>query len=683
MTNPTDIPNHACLLEVDTLACGAASELQTGGRGVEKLLERSLVREDNVKSCAAEVVERLWGIADSEGRKGASGGDNEFSPEIARCEIILTREERKALARSVKGVQLEPGPTITEEAGSRDNDCHGIPRDKKTRHPDDDHGDDAPERLTKRPRLMETVDDSGVGLVSLDVSIAVLDQDRDDHRSQDHDGVLDFEDDAFYHGGHPHEDGDFNMLNGIYDDGNDNEAILTEANGYGGYSYSNPSDGNDYSWDEDLPDADKENCPPPMAVMVSDLEHEYSSGYDASGDGQLRERELDGLQMEPIGRPYVGEEDCAGGSFEPLPLSFDSRTYHFTNQFLPQSQIRPWDDPAPYIGDHGREEDNRPGLTKLASGSVQDTRDLDTTQEEVIRHGEVRFEARDMDLVDAHPENLLPKVDANNGACMNMDWATRSLAVDAYVMLRARALKPSVRDALPPLSQPPSSSASTSGLEQEQPQGAPQNLYDRKTLRLPSPWISPTKVHRYMASLDVLQKQVLVRSLRTSEHLVHLTERHSLGGVDLILDPYTAVIFAHLLSLPSQCNSLLSRVFAQSYTYKQLLVVFEAYPASRSFKPTSRFSDPAGSDLHAYTPPIIKAVKKFRRNLDIGEACGTKAASCEVKIAFADSVDETAAYARHFGDIAEGRDDTRGAIWGRREWLDLEMAEVGGSSYRL
>jgi hypothetical protein len=179
-----------------------------------------------------------------------------------------------------------------------------------------------------------------------------------------------------------------------------------------------------------------------------------------------------------------------------------------------------------------------------------------------------------------------------------------------------------------------------------------------------------------MASLDLLQKQVLVRSLRTSQHLVYLVERHSLGGVDLILDPYTAIIFAPLLSLPSQCESLLSRVSTQSYSYKHLLVVFEAYPVSRSFKPASRLSDPAGSDLHAYTPPIMKAVKKFRRTLDIREACGTKAATCEVKIAFADSVDEAAAYARYLGDIAEQRDNTQGAIWGGREWLDLEIDEV-------
>jgi hypothetical protein len=49
-----------------------------------------------------------------------------------------------------------------------------------------------------------------------------------------------------------------------------------------------------------------------------------------------------------------------------------------------------------------------------------------------------------------------------------------------------------------------------------------------------------------------------------------------------------------------------------------------------------------------------------------------------VNVAFADSVDEAAAYARFFGDIAEERDVTQGAIWGQREWLDSVISEVSG-----
>jgi hypothetical protein len=322
------------------------------------------------------------------------------------------------------------------------------------------------------------------------------------------------------------------------------------------------------------------------------------------------------------------------------------------------------------------------------TGFVQDSRDINTTQENThFREDCSANRGTGLEHAEFLPADVIPKDNDVAGigvaAYMDMDLATRSLGIDTFASLRAKAVKPSTRGILPPSPQPlPSSATTASGLEQEvQPselRSAPQNLYDRKTLRLPSPWILPTDTHRYMASLDLLQKQVLVRSLRTAEYLVHLVERHSLGGVDLILDPYTAVIFAPLLSLPSQGESLLFRVSTQSHTYKHLLVVFEAYPVSRSFKPLSRFSDPAAYDLHAYTPPIMKAIKRFRRDLDIGEACGTKAATCEVKVAFADSVDEAAAYARYYGEIAKGRDETRGAIWGQREWLDLDISEVGG-----
>ena len=253
MTSPTNLPNHERSLEIDSLSCDAVGELQMGGREVEKLLERSLVGADNIKSCVGDVVERLWAIADREGRKSASGGDNEFSPEIARCEIILTREERRALARSMEGVQddKEERSMIHEEDGSRGSDSDAIHPDKKIRLSEDYQGDNTTERPAKRPRLAETVDDSGVGLMSADISIGVFDQVWNCHQPQE-DGVQDFVgDDAFYRRSHSHEDDNLNMLN----DGDDNEAMLTESCAYGSYSYRNTYDNNycDYGEDEDLP----------------------------------------------------------------------------------------------------------------------------------------------------------------------------------------------------------------------------------------------------------------------------------------------------------------------------------------------------------------------------------------------------------------------------------------------
>ncbi|KAF8219185.1 hypothetical protein L208DRAFT_1554066, partial [Tricholoma matsutake] len=54
------------------------------------------------------------------------------------------------------------------------------------------------------------------------------------------------------------------------------------------------------------------------------------------------------------------------------------------------------------------------------------------------------------------------------------------------------------------------------------------------------------------------------------------------------------------------------RLSTQSYLCKCLLMVFEAYPVSWSFRPSSDLSNPVGIDLFTYTPPVMKAVKKFQ-----------------------------------------------------------------------
>ncbi|KAF8238023.1 hypothetical protein L208DRAFT_1355554 [Tricholoma matsutake] len=691
VTSPNDLPNHARLLEIDTLLYDNGRQPQTGMSDVQKLLERSLVVESDV-DCDGDVVERLW---KTEGGEGASGENTQFSFQIPRCEIILTRAERMALARSVKGArENEYMPLGPEEEGLQRNITDAIPGDKKTRQHGIIPGDNGIERPAKRARLTKAMDDSGIGLMPEDVGTGLKERDRDKHHLQE-DDVLNYEDDAFFRHDTPGDDID--MLADIYNYNDDHETMLTEINSNSGRAYS--CNNYEYDRDNDSLDANKENCPPPMTVMNLDLQqanhntwYQYSSGFDDSGDGGLREP--DGTQLLYSERSfYDEEEDYAGGSFEPLPLSFDSQAYQATKQF--QSPVRPLDHLA--AGDDNIDDDEedwytRPGFNVPASG--QDTWNFDATRGSTNKN---RMEDRGInlrhpDLRDLRPTETNPKIDnAEAAAYENMDLATRVLGINAFAMLRAKTVKSFTCDVLPS-SQPLPSSATISGPEQEQgpqgPRSAPQDLYDCNTLRLPSPWIFPMKTHRYMASLDLLQKQVLVRSLRTAQHLVQLVERLSLGGADLILDPYTAVIFAPLLSLPSQCESLLNRVSTQSYLCKCLLVVFEAYPVSRSFRPSSDLSDPAAIDLFAYTPPVTKAVKKFRRDLDIREACGTKAATCEVKVAFADSVDEAAAYTRYLGDLAEQQDETQGAVWGGREWLDLEIAEeeadlvaVGGMNH--
>ncbi|KAF8902231.1 hypothetical protein CPB84DRAFT_875157 [Gymnopilus junonius] len=118
-----------------------------------------------------------------------------------------------------------------------------------------------------------------------------------------------------------------------------------------------------------------------------------------------------------------------------------------------------------------------------------------------------------------------------------------------------------------------------------------------------------------MASLDLIQKHALVRALGSEESAVELVERYTIGGVDLILDPYCAVVFLSLFTLPARCEAYVDRVSKQSWIYNHLLIVFEAYPEQLSKRAnTNRVGGSASgssssSSLYTYTPPIVKAIK--------------------------------------------------------------------------
>ncbi|KIK60708.1 hypothetical protein GYMLUDRAFT_261288 [Collybiopsis luxurians FD-317 M1] len=203
---------------------------------------------------------------------------------------------------------------------------------------------------------------------------------------------------------------------------------------------------------------------------------------------------------------------------------------------------------------------------------------------------------------------------------------------------------------------------------------APDSLFDKNTLRLPpvEDRMLPTSAHWYIASMNLLQKQALVRSLRSESCGIGLVERGYLEGVDLIIDPNTAVIFFNLLSLPAEIDPLTKRLCSHSWRYDTILVVFEAFAPSLALKPESNASQ--SKALRAYTPPVIKAVRKLRRDLALAEAYDNKRAECQVLIAFADTVKEAAMYARLVGNDAERRDND-GMIWGDRGWLEEEAED--------
>lgn len=241
-----------------------------------------------------------------------------------------------------------------------------------------------------------------------------------------------------------------------------------------------------------------------------------------------------------------------------------------------------------------------------------------------------------------------------------LNLANHALGISEFLRLRSRAIKDT--QVAP---QPTALPAPAPDLV---PEVSRTSVYDKNTLRLPT-HSSPSHPHLYLASMDLLQKNLLLAALRAPNCAVDFVEREDLSGVDMVLDVNTAIIFASLVSLPSQRASLVDIVSEQSWRYSSLLVIFEAYPASRSFKNPRNEED----SFNAYTPPTLKAIGRFRRDLDLSVACKKKSAACVVRLAFADTVHEAALLARHFGDVAEKLDPT---LWGDRSWLDGEIPDV-------
>ncbi|KAJ7184316.1 hypothetical protein C8R46DRAFT_1063686 [Mycena filopes] len=245
-------------------------------------------------------------------------------------------------------------------------------------------------------------------------------------------------------------------------------------------------------------------------------------------------------------------------------------------------------------------------------------------------------------------------------------------ALPSFAKLRAKKITAVSQPDLTPASTENDANTIPTHLE-EPSRTIPDHVYDKNTLRLPTTWITPNTLHRYMVSMDLVQKQGLLRSLRSRSCSIDLVERDSLGGVDIILDPHTAIIYANLLVLPSACADLTLRIAQQSWLYARLLVIFDAYPASHSYQ--AKANSDAASELFAYSPPVLKALGKLRRDVGIAEGCGNKRRACVVQYAFADTVNEAALFTRYFGDFAEANDESGGAIWGDRIWLDDDVPE--------
>lgn len=231
---------------------------------------------------------------------------------------------------------------------------------------------------------------------------------------------------------------------------------------------------------------------------------------------------------------------------------------------------------------------------------------------------------------------------------------------------------------------PPSSADNPTGLAMLQPLDdwqIPSELLDKNTLVLPEGLSKSNSMHTYLTSMDTLLKRGLVRCLTSDTCSANLVERDQLDGTHFILDPDTSAILIPLLSLPSYCQDLTDFISQLSWRYDHILILFEAFPTSRY---DQRGEEENRGDLNPFSPPVVKSVKKLRRDMNIAGSMGTKKENTTIQYAFATTVKEVAFFVRLYGNLAEGRDTSDGTIWGPRPWLEtIEDEEVGSDAYTV
>ncbi|TFK32113.1 hypothetical protein BDQ12DRAFT_728943 [Crucibulum laeve] len=654
---------------VDRIQRAIAAAIGTG----EELLDEKVTEKES----------RKWVMLDDD------EGDRMVSQELFKLEIILTRRERQRLAGLCENAweKQEPAPLISTETEANAQKLLHI-----------DGQGDFQERPTKRARLdssplpsFHVLDDSGIGMphyqqdypvdcqfdddvpsitylsVELDPSTH-MDEDKEnipppftslppppdfvdlDYGAEDgYDLLIEEEDDIDMED--QLRDDDTLVLDGFNVDGYaahvDNGERIYESRG-SGY-------GEDGGYDQVIRDEDDID----MVDQLRDGDTVAPSGFNVdSYTTNVNEGVYDSRGC-PFVWPFVWEPE--GGYLYGTPPRNDISKQH-------ETYPRAYQSPVHNINEdnwHQRRNTTSPGgRSRSLTGHIPELR---RSQQENDADGWAQRPAEEQ--AQAAPPLLLvkPKI------------AQNYLGIAAFAQLCARTISTPVEGieahpaVMPTISSPatlPSESKICS---------APNEIVNRNTLVLPPMPSPPASTHKYFTSFALLQKQALVRAL-SRDFAIELVERDALDGADLILDPCTSVIFVPLLSLPSECDRLLERVSYLSWTYDHLAVIFEAYPESLSLRPTRAHQAEPDVQINPYTPPTLKAIKKFRRDVDIAEAYGTKRPQCTVKVAFADEVRKAANYARLFGNMAEERwrsndPGIADIIWGSREWIEEEGSE--------
>ncbi|KAF9517073.1 hypothetical protein BS47DRAFT_1483511 [Hydnum rufescens UP504] len=210
-------------------------------------------------------------------------------------------------------------------------------------------------------------------------------------------------------------------------------------------------------------------------------------------------------------------------------------------------------------------------------------------------------------------------------------------------------------------------------------QNVPQELLDLCTLRLPCPWTPPPRLHKYIASLNLIQKRAIVAALSDLQLGDEIED-----GPDIVIDPHAAVLLVPLARLPTIGLGLFKRTQALSWRFDRLMIVFEAYPISHSYvssfgMKTHSKKDQPERDMapDAFGPPVRAALKRLRREISIAREIGDLCSTSNVDSVFATDPVEAAQYVRLFGDIAEQgcSPHVREEVWDERLWMSEDEIE--------
>ncbi|KAL4251505.1 hypothetical protein ABKN59_005052 [Abortiporus biennis] len=242
----------------------------------------------------------------------------------------------------------------------------------------------------------------------------------------------------------------------------------------------------------------------------------------------------------------------------------------------------------------------------------------------------------------------------------------------------------------------------------------PENLIDASTLPHPPHVSDEINIpHKYLVSSSLLNKRRLLHVLASPFMDITLvdsptpfTEGH------IIFDPSSCLIFYPMSSLPApgKIEELMETVgrLNNRHGFDNVFVLWECFGEGEYWvldeNNCAGDEEVEGVKLNPFSPPVIKALKKFKRDLAIAEACtatmmvnndgkGESATAVQgalsVKYAFALTVSEAAKYVRQFGDLSEemwrARDDVGGVVWDApRVWLgDHEDVDMDDSYFQL